>query len=126
MCAFLWLYTESEITGVHQPFSVYFSDQIPAWLVIMAAQKHRLLFFLIDLFTAMWLMVNTSFSINVYVDNLLHVSGNDHYQLGYCQSNHATCMFGHLSLHFRFVYIGWIACKCVLCQGFCIIVLHYS
>ena len=37
---------ESEIAGGHQPFSMHFSDmtdQVPAWMAIMAAQKHHLL-----------------------------------------------------------------------------------
>ena len=37
---------ESEIAGGHQPFFMHFSDmtdQIPAWMAIMAAQKHHLL-----------------------------------------------------------------------------------
>ena len=57
---------DSEITGGHRPFSVHFShmtNQILVWLAIIAAQKHRLLLFLIDLF-AMYLIVNTSFCIN--------------------------------------------------------------
>ena len=78
------------------------TDQIPAWLAIVATQKHRLLLFLIDWFTMCLTIVSLLTRMS---DDLFRVSGNDHYQFG-CwmdngQSNHA--MPGHLPLHFRFL-----------------------